>query len=84
MKVSKETIIRTVILVLALVNQILQSTGHSILPFESETVAELISLALTVGASAWAWWKNNSFTKAALIGDQAMRAEREKNKFTVE
>lgn len=70
MSVKKETIIRTVILVLALVNQILTATGHAIIPIENETVTELISLLFTVGAALWSWWKNNSFTKDAIAADE--------------
>lgn len=67
--VKTDTIIRTVLLVLALINQALTITGHAVLPVSDEQVTELLSLALTVGASLWAWWKNNSFTQAALEGD---------------
>lgn len=67
--VKTDTIIRTVLLVLALINQALTITGRAVLPVSDEQVAELLSLAMTVGASLWAWWKNNSFTQAALEGD---------------
>ena len=69
MKINAETIIRTITLALALVNQILTSTGHSVIPVSDDQIAEGISLAFTVGASLWAWWKNNSFTQAALRAD---------------
>ena len=69
-KVKTDTIVRTVLLVVALINQALTITGHAILPISDEQITELLSLALTVGASIWAWWKNNSFTQAALAGDE--------------
>ena len=72
MKIKVETIIRTITLALALVNQILTSTGHSVIPVSDDQIAEGISLAFTVGASLWAWWKNNSFTQAALRADLTM------------
>ena len=68
--VTKSTIIRTVVLVIALINQVLTSLGYPILPFTDEQVTELISLIFTIGASAWAWWKNNSFTKHAIKADE--------------
>ncbi len=64
------TIARTIILIIALANQILVVLGYNPLPFEDETVTELISLIFTVIASGWAWWKNNSITKAAREADQ--------------
>jgi len=70
MKIKTETIVRLVILFIALVNQVLTSMGMSPLPFEDETVTELVSITVTVAASAWAWWKNNSFTKEAIAADE--------------
>lgn len=70
MKISKETIIRTIILVIALVNQVLTSMGKNPLPFAEETIYELVTLLFTIGASAWTWWKNNSFTKNAIEADR--------------
>ena len=54
MEVKKDTIIRTTVLVIALLNQILTSTGHDILPISDEEVSQVISLAFTIGASIWA------------------------------
>lgn len=68
--VTKSTVIRTVVLVIALINQVLTSLGYPILPFTDEQITELISLIFTIGASAWAWWKNNSFTKRAIKADK--------------
>lgn len=78
MKVSASTIARTAILGLALANQILSATGHSVIPIEDETVEALISTAFTVGAALAAWWKNNSFTAAALKGDEVMKEAKKK------
>lgn len=68
-----DTIIRTVILIVALVNQGLTVAGKSILPITDEQITELISLAFTIGASIWAWWKNNSFTKNAIAADEYLK-----------
>ena len=80
MKVKTDTIIRTIVLVIALVNQILTSTGHSVLPISDDQVNELITLVVTIGASVWAWWKNNSFTKEAIYADKTMREMKGANK----
>lgn len=71
-KIKLDTIIRTVCLVLALVNQGLTMAGHSLLPITDEQVTELITLVCTIVASVWAWWKNNSFTQAAITADEIM------------
>lgn len=72
-KVTIPTIIRTVCLVLALINQGLTIGGISPLPIEDEQVQQLISLTATVIASLTAWWKNNSFTQAAIEADKSFK-----------
>ena len=80
MEVKKDTTIRTTVLVIALLNQILTSTGHDILPISDEEVSQVISLAFTIGASIWAWWKNNSFTPNAVKADEVLKQLKEQNK----
>lgn len=70
MKIKTETIVRTIVLILALTNQILETTGHSVLPITDDQASELVTLLITIGASLWAWWKNNSFTKKARKADE--------------
>ena len=68
-KISAGTIARTIILLLALINQCLSMAGVSPLPIEDEQVETIITTAWTVIAALIAWWKNNSLTRAALAGD---------------
>ena len=79
-KVTKGTIARTIILVLALVNQILTITGHSPLPISDEAVSELTASIITIIVALINWWKNNSFTKEAIQGDKVMHALKEEAK----
>ncbi len=78
MTIKKETIIRTVVLALALINQVLTVFGYHVIPIDDAQIAELISLIFTIGASAWAWWKNNSFTKNAIAADKVLDELRHK------
>ena len=71
-KVESGTIVRTALLGLALTNQILSATGNPIIPIEDAQLETLITTGLTVGASLAAWWKNNSFTQAAIESDKRM------------
>ncbi len=68
--VSKETIARTVVLIFALANQFLTIFGWNPLPFSNDAVYGAVSMLATAGASLWAWWKNNSFTPAAIAADK--------------
>ncbi len=71
-KVESGTIVRTALLGLALTNQILSATGHPVLPIENAELETLITTSMTVGASLWGWWKNNSFTPEAIESDKRM------------
>lgn len=70
--VKTETIIRTIVLAVALINQGLTLFGYCPLPFESAEVEAGVSLVLTTFASLWAWWKNNSFTEKAIKADKVL------------
>lgn len=71
--VSSKTVARTIVLILALTNQVLTMCGVNPLPFSDETVYETVTLCFTIGASAWAWWKNNSFTENAIKADEYLK-----------
>ena len=70
MKISSGTIARTVILILALVNQLLSVLGYKIIPIEDGQINDFVTIAFTIGSALAAWWKNNSFTEAAIEGDK--------------
>lgn len=72
-KCSKSTVIRTALLVLALVNNCLTICGYSVLPFSDETVTQVVSALFTGATSVMAWWKNNSFTEEARIADSYLK-----------
>lgn len=73
MKISKGTAIRTICLGIALINQILVITGHSPLPIDDETVNLAVTTTATIVTSLAAWWKNNSFTLAAIQADEMLQ-----------
>ena len=69
-KISAGTIARTACLLLALTNQILSACGKPVLPIESATVEQLVTAGITTVSALIAWWKNNSFTTAAIQADK--------------
>lgn len=77
MTISAGTIARTIILILALVNQVLTATGHSVINVSDESINTLISTGFTIVTAIIAWWKNNSFTQSALKADEVMREGKE-------
>ena len=52
-------IIRTCVLFVALVNQLLMVFGYTILPITEQQISELCTALFTVIASLWAWWTDN-------------------------
>ena len=72
--VSAATIARTAVLALALINQILSAAGKPLLPIDNAQLEQMISTGFTVRAALAAWWKNNSFTAAAIEGDKRMNS----------
>ena len=77
MNITAGTIARTIILILALVNQILTATGHGVINISDESINTLISTGFTIVTAIIAWWKNNSFTQSALKADEVMREGKE-------
>ncbi len=68
--ISAGTIARTAVLLLALTNQVLSALGMPLLPIESTELEQLVTAGITTVAALVAWWKNNSFTTAALEADK--------------
>ena len=68
--VTAGTIARTACLLLTLTNQVLSALGKPVLPIESATVEQLVTAGITTVTALVAWWKNNSFTPAALEADK--------------
>ena len=72
-KVSADTIIRTIVLLVTLINSVLTMTGHNPLPFAEDELYTTLSCIATVCATVWAWWKNNSFTESAIKADEYLQ-----------
>lgn len=70
---DKGTVIRTAVLFLAIINQILAVMGKSPLPIDSDQLTNLISTGFTTITALAAWWKNNDFTEAAREGTAHMK-----------
>ena len=73
-RISTDTIARTICLVFALVNQVLAIFGKNVLPFTNDEIYQTVSLVATLSTSLLAWWKNNSFTSAAIEADRLMES----------
>ena len=78
--IGADTIARTIVLVLALVNQVLATVGKQTISLAESDIYQIVSLIWTISASLIAWWKNNSFTEIAREADSWKRQQLEQKK----
>ena len=72
-KVTKETITRTVINAVALLNILLVVFNKAPLDLDESLIYDLVSCIALAVANIQSWWKNNSFTPAAIKADEYMK-----------
>lgn len=78
--VKADTIVRTIVLIIALFNQGLAILGKEAFPITEDEVYQVVTVIATIASSVWAWWKNNSFTKNAIEADKVLDNLKNKNK----
>lgn len=79
-KIDTGTLTRTILIVLALINQGLVIAGKDVLPFSDDQVTQVISFAFTASTALWAWWKNNNFTASAKEAQEYAKALKQAKK----
>ena len=80
MKISKWTIVRTIMTALVVVNLILKSFGISVINIDENSVAAFVEAAVEVAAIVCSWWYNNSFTEKARKADLFFKSLKESKK----
>ena len=68
MRTDVGSIVRTIVFILAWVNQFLATKHISPIPVDEVTISSIITGAI----SLWTWWKNNNFSHAAQKGQQKL------------
>ena len=64
------TVVRTIMLVITLLNDLLIFYDKSPLNIDENTVYQIITILSTIIVPIWTWWKNNSITKHAKKADE--------------
>ena len=67
--IQPDTIARTIVLALALLNQLLAILGKGTIEIAENDVYQVVSIVWTIVSSIVAWWYNNSFTQHAIRAD---------------
>ena len=70
--VTPDTWSRTIVLFIALVNQVLAIMGKGQIEIAESDIYQLVSLIFTIVSAVWGFWKNNSFSVSAQDGDRVM------------
>lgn len=77
MKITKGTLMRTIWLLLVLVNIVLERCGIDVLPTDESTILMLVEAGIEIAGIVVAFWKNNSFTEKAIKADAFLKSLRE-------
>jgi SPP1 family holin len=72
---DKGSLIRSIVLLAALVNQALVFSGKSPIPYSSEEIEAGVTMAFTVIASLVAWFRNNYITKKGDLQKKVLQAQ---------
>ena len=59
-------IVRLIVMLILMINQILISRGFTPFPYDEEQIYEFVNGAALVSVGIWTWWKNNNVTKNAI------------------
>lgn len=69
LEVTRGTVVRTVLIMVTLVNLLLKAMGYPIIDVDGNAVAKAIECGTEVVIIALGFWKNNSFTGSAKNAD---------------
>lgn len=73
--VSRETWIRTIVMLIAFANQLLVTFGKTSKTIEIDDWFVYVSYVFTAATAVRSWWKNNSFTNKAQEADKFLRSD---------
>ena len=76
MKISKGTIVRTIMMLLVIVNIVLQKMGYDIIDVDENTILTLVELLIEIAVLIVGFWKNNSYTEKAIKADEFLKGLR--------
>ena len=76
MKISKGTIVRTIMLIIVVLNLILKKFNIEIIVSDSEILA-FVEALIEIGTIIVCFWKNNSYTQNAIRADEFLKTLKE-------
>jgi len=77
MNISKGTIVRTIMLIIVIINMILKHIGIDAINVSESEILSLVEVLIEIAVIAVSFWKNNSFTEKAIKADEFLKTLRE-------
>lgn len=77
MKITKGTLVRTIMLIIVLINMILKKMGIELINVDENAVLEIVETLIEIAVIVVSFWKNNSFTDKAIKADEFLKQLRE-------
>lgn len=82
MKISKGTIVRTIALAVVLLNLVLKAIGKPVIDLDEGTILYWLEVIIEIAVIVVSFWKNNSFSPAAIRADEFLKGLRSEEKLT--
>lgn len=79
MKISKSTIIRTILVSIVIINFILEKLGVDLIPADESLITMFVETFLEIAVIVVGFWKNNSYSEAAIRADEFLKELRSDN-----
>ena len=73
MKISKSTISRTILVAIVIINFILERLGVDLIPADESMITMFVETFIEIAVVAVGFWKNNSFSEAAIRADEFLK-----------
>lgn len=73
MNISKGTIVRTIALLIVIINIILKRCGIDVINVSESEILTIVEMLIEVAVIIVAFWKNNSFTDKAIKADEFLK-----------
>ena len=73
MKISKGTIVRTVMLIIVVLNMVLKHFGIDVINVSENEVLSVLEMLIEIATIIVTFWKNNSFTQNAIKADEFLK-----------
>lgn len=73
MKISKSTIIRTILVAIVIINFILEKLGVDLIPADESVITMFVETFIEIAVIVVGFWKNNSYSQAAIRADEILK-----------